>query len=221
VIGRARIHTAIGDGVDPHALHVFIPGALAGGFLISIGLLIGDFVRKVRGDAAIERRVTHTGAAVADEVLSGAGAAREAESGLRPRWVYGLISAVSLGLALLVIPGATWNYVNPGGYIADISWIWAVSMILAMGFGVLGFQTLRLAPEWIPLIIGLLGLGMVLRFLLGNESPALRTTLVVIGLVGSATGIVATWGQRRHAGVISVPPGVRPILARTPLSRPR
>lgn len=221
MIGRARSHTTVGDGVDPHALHVFIPGALAGGFLISMGLLIGDFVRKVRGDAAIERRVTHTAAAVADEVRSGAGAARGTKSGLRPRWVYGLISGFSLGLVLLVIPGATWNYVNPGGYISNISWIWAVSMILAMGFAGLGFQALRLAPEWMPLMVGILGLGWVLRFLLGNESPALKTTLVAIGLVGGAAGVVATWRQRRHAGVTSVPPSVRPVFTRTPLSRPR
>lgn len=219
MIGRARSHTTIGDGVDPHALHVFIPGALAGGFLISMGLLIGDFARKVRGDAAIVRRVTHTGAAVADEVRSGAGAANGTESGLRPRWVYALISAVSLGLVLLVIPGATWNYVNPDGYISYIAWIWAVSMILAMGFAIVGFQAIRLAPEWMPLIIGLLGLGLVLRFLLGDESPALKTALVMVGLVGGAIGVAATWRHRQHAGVISVPPGVRPVLTRTPLSR--
>lgn len=221
MIARARRHTAIGDGVDPYGLHVFIPGALAGGFLISLGLLVGDGIRKVRGDAAIERRVTHTGAAVADEVRSGAGASRRTESGLRPRWVYGSVATASFGLVLLVIPGATWNYVNPGGYISDISWIWAVSMVLVLGFAALGYQTIRLAPEWLPSIIGILGLGVALRFLLGNESPALRTTLVVVGLVGGAIGVAVTWRLRRLAGVVSVPPSVRPLLARTPLSSPR
>lgn len=221
MIGRARRHTAVGDGVDPHVLHVFIPGALAGGFLISVGLLVGDGIRKMRGDAAIERRVTHTGAAVADEVRSGAGASRRTESGLRPRWVYGSVAIASFGLVLLVIPGAAWNYVNPGGYISDISWIWAVSMILVLGFVALGYQTIRLAPEWSPALIGILALGAASRFLLGNESQGLRTTLVAVALLGGAIGVAATWRLRRLDGVVSVPPSVRPLLARTPLSRPR
>lgn len=221
MIARVRRHTAIGNGVDPHGLHVFIPGALAGGFLISLGLLVGDAVRKMRGDTAIERRVIHTGAAVAAEVHSGAGASVRTESGLRPRWVYGFVATASFGLVLLVIPGATWNYVNPGGYISDIAWIWAVSMVVVVGFAALGHQTIRLAPEWLPPIFGILGLGAALRFLLGNESPALRTTLVVVALLVGAIGVAATWRLRHLAGVVSVPPSVRPLLARTPLSRPQ
>lgn len=221
MIGRVPRHTSHADEIDPNGLFVFIPGALAGGFLISIGLLIGDALRKVRGETGIERRVTHTGSAMADEVKSGAGAARRTESGLRPRWVYGLVSAVSFGLVLLVIPGATWNFFNPGGYISNISWIWAVSSILVLGFAILGFQTIRLAPEWLPIILGALGLAFSVRFLFGSELVVDRTVLMVLGLVLGTVGVAATWHQRRHRNRTDVPASVRPILTRSPLSTPQ
>ena len=221
MIGRTPRHTSLGDGVEPDGLFVFIPGALAGGFLISIGLLIGDASRKLRGDTGTERRVRHTGAAVADEVHSGAGAARRTESGLRERWVYGVVAGISLALVLLVVPGATWNFLNPGGYISEISWIWAVSMILVLVFAVVGVQVLRLALEWLPAIIFTLGLAFAVRFMLGSEPVIDRTTLIVSGLAAGLVGAAATWRLRRRRGATDVPPSARPLLTRTPLSRPR
>ncbi len=221
MIGRVPRHTSLGDDIDPDVLSVFIPGALASGFLISIGLLIGDAFRKVRGDAATDRRVTHTGAAVSDEVRSGAGASRQTRSGLRPRPVYGLVSLISLTLVVAVVPGATWNFLNPGGYISDIGWIWAVSLLLVLGFAILGVQTLRLAPEWTPFVIAALGLGLAVRFALGGESPTLRYVLIVTGLVVATVGVASTWRMREHRNRTDVPPSARPILTRTPLARPQ
>ena len=220
MIGRVPKHTALGDGVDPGALFVFIPGALAGGFLISVGLLVGDAVRKLRGDAGIERRVKHTGAAVADEIRGGAGASRRTESGQRPRAVYGAIAGISLALVVLVVPGATWNFLNPGGYIQNVGWIWAVSMLAVIGFLVLGVQTLRLAPEWLPGIIAALGVGFALRFAFGSEPAVDRMVLVVFGLLGATVGTALTWRMRGRRDRTDVPPSVRPLLTRTPLSRP-
>jgi len=219
VIGRVPKHVTLGDQVDPGGLFVFIPGALASGFLISVGLLVGDAVRKLRGSAGIDRRVRHTGAAVADEIRAGAGAARRTGAGLRPRAVYGSVSGVSFALVVLVLPGATWNFLNPGGYIQNVGWIWAISMLLALGFAILGVQTLRLAPEWLPWIIAALGVGLALRFALGNEPAGNRTVLVVFGLVVAIVGPAATWRLRKRSDRIDVPPSARPILTRTPLSR--
>ena len=221
MIGRVPRRTSLGDDVDPYVLSVFIPGALASGFLISIGLLIGDAFRKVRGDAATDRRVTHTGAAMADEVRSGAGASRGTKSGLRARPVYGLLSLISLTLVLAAVPGATWNFFNPAGYISDIGWIWAVSLLLVFGFAILGVQTLRLAPEWLPLIIATLGLGLAARFALGGESATLRYVLVAFGLIIATVGAASTWRLRERGNRIDIPPSVRPLLTRTPLARPR
>ena len=221
MIGRVPRHTSLGDDVDPDTLSVFIPGALASGFLISIGLLVGDAFRKVRGDAGTDRRVRHTGAAVADEVRTGADASRSTRSGLRPRSVYGVVSAISFALVVMVVPGATWNFVNPQGYISDIGWIWAVSLLLVLGFVVLGVQTLRLAPEWLPVIIAVIGVGFALRFALGGEPVILRSVLIVSGLVAATVGAASTWRMRERRGRTDVPPSVRPILTRSPLTRPR
>jgi hypothetical protein len=221
MIGRVPRHTSLGDDVDPDTLSVFIPGALASGFLISIGLLVGDAFRKVRGDAGTDGRVRHTGAAVADEVRTGADASRRTRSGLRPRPVYGVVSAISFALVIIVVPGATWNFVNPEGYISDIGWIWAVSLLLVLGFMVLGFQTLRLAPEWLPVIIAVIGVGFALRFALGGEPVILRSVLIVSGLVAATVGAASTWRMRERRSRTDVPPSVRPILTRSPLTRPR
>lgn len=220
MIGRVPRHTSLGDGVEPGGLFVFIPGALAGGFLISVGLLIGDAMRKLRGDTGIERRVRHTGAAIADEVRAGAGASRQTESGLRPRAVYGVVSGISFALVVLVVPGATWNFLNPDGYIQSVGWIWAVSMLLVIGFLILGIHTLRLAPEWLPGIIAALGAGFALRFAFGSEPVVNRTVLIVFGLFVAIVGSALTWRKRDRSDRTDVPPSVRPILTRTPLSRP-
>lgn len=220
MIGRVPRHTSLGDGVEPGGLFVFIPGALAGGFLISVGLLIGDAMRKLRGDTGIERRVRHTGAAIADEVRAGAGASRQTESGLRPRAVYGVVSGFSFALVVLVVPGATWNFLNPEGYIQNVGWIWAVSMLLVIGFLILGIHTLRLAPEWLPGIIAALGAGFALRFAFGSEPVVNRTVLIVFGLFVAIVGSALTWRKRDRSDRTDVPPSVRPILTRTPLSRP-
>lgn len=220
MIGRVPRHTSLGDGVEPGGLFVFIPGALAGGFLISVGLLIGDAMRKLRGDTGIERRVRHTGAAIADEVRAGAGASRQTESGLRPRAVYGVVSGISFALVVLVVPGATWNFLNPEGYIQNVGWIWAVSMLVVIGFLILGIHTLRLAPEWLPGIIAALGAGFALRFAFGSEPVVNRTVLIVFGLFVAIVGSALTWRKRDRSDRTDVPPSVRPILTRTPLSRP-
>lgn len=219
MIGRVPRHAASGDRVDPGSLFVFIPGALAGGFLISIGLLVGDAVRRLKGDASAERRVRLTGAALVDEIRAGAGASGRTELGLRPLAVYGFVGGISLALVLLVLFGATWNFFNPGGYIEQVAWIWAISMLLAFGFAIVAMHTLRLAPRWLPGILAALGLGFALRFALGREPAIDRAILVGFGLALAIIGPAVTWRSGRGRGV-AVPPSARPILTRTPLTRP-
>lgn len=221
MIGRVPRHASLGDDVDPGGLFVFIPGAIASGFLISLGLLAGDAFRSVRGDAGTTRRVTSSGAVIADEVRDGARAGRSTTTGLRHRAVYGVVSLLSFAIVALAVPGATWNFMNPVGYISDIAWIWALSMIAVVGFAVLGVQALRLAPEWMPIIVAILGVGMAARFALGDEPEAIGGVLVGVGLLIATIGPIATWKARRHAGVTDVPPSVRPLLVRTPLARSR
>ncbi len=219
MIGRVPRHTSLGDDIDPGGLFVFIPGAIASGFLISLGLLAGDAYRGVRGDSGNRRRIRSSSTVIADEIRDGAGAGRRADHGLRKPVVYGIVSLTSFALVLLGIPGATWNFANPVGYISDIGWIWALSLLLIIGFAVLGFHSLRLAPGWLPFIVILLGLGVMVRFTIGNESDTLRFGLIVVGFVMVLVAAVLAWRSRRGDAQTDVPPSVRPLLARTPLSR--
>jgi hypothetical protein len=219
MIGRVPRHTSLGDDIQPGDLFVFIPGAIASGFLISLGLLAGDAYRGVRGDSGNRRRIRSSSAVVADEIRDGAGAGRRASHGLRRPTVYGIVSLAAFALVLLGIPGATWNFVNPVGYISDIGWIWALSMLLIIGFAAVGYQSLRLAPQWLPFIVILLGMGVALRFAIGNEPIYLRVGLIVVGLVAVVVGVALAWRSRSRSGGVDVPPSVRPLLARTPLTR--
>jgi hypothetical protein len=219
MIGRVPRHTSLGDDIQPGDLFVFIPGAIASGFLISLGLLAGDAYRGVRGDSGNRRRIRSSSAVAADEIRDGAGAGRRASRGLRRPAVYGIVSLTAFALVLLGLPGATWNFINPVGYISDIGWIWALSLLLIIGFAVVGFHSLRLAPGWLPFIVVLLGLGITVRFAIGNESDTLRFGLIIVGIVVVVVGVLLAWRSETGTTQRDVPPSVRPLLARTPLSR--
>ena len=219
MIGRVRKHTALGDDFDPGGLHVFIPGALASGFLVSIGLLVGDAMRKLRGDAGNDRKVQLTGAAVADEVRSGAGASRTVEAGLRSRRVYGIVGSLALALAVAVVPGAAWNFLNPVGYIADIGWIWALSMLGVLALVFVGVRTIRLAPEWLPIFFLVFGAAVVVRFWLGREPGTVRLVVIIGAVIGAVVGAALTWRLRKRRQVTDVPPKSRRLLRSTPLAR--
>lgn len=219
MIGRVPRHRHSSDDVEPFALRVFIPGALASGFLVSIGLLVGDAVRRVRGDRGTRRRVSITGAALAAEVRAGSGAARSIPFGLRQRATYGIVGGLALALVVGVVPGATWNFLNPGGYISDIAWIWAVTMLAVIAIVVLAIQALRLAPEWVPIAGAIVGGGTFARFALGPESGTIRTSAIVATAVVTPIVVAATWKLRRHRHTVFVPASVRPLLTTTPLGR--
>lgn len=217
MIGRARRHRTAADEVDPNALHVFIPGALASGFLVSIGLLVGDAVRRIRGSHATRRRVTVTGAAIAAEIRNGSGGAEATPIGLRQRRIYGFVGSVALAIVVAVVPGATWNFLDPGGYISDIAWIWALSMLGVLAIVVIAVQALRLAPEWAPTTAALVGAGVIVRFVLGPESGTVRVSAVVAAAIVTPIVVITTWKQRRRRGIVHVPASIRPLLARTPM----
>lgn len=219
MIGRVPRHRHSSDDVDPFTLYVFIPGVLASGFLVSVGLLVGDAARRVRGDRGTRRRVTVTGAALAAEVRNGSGAAHTTPFGLRRRATYGIVGGVALALVVGVVPGATWNFLDPGGYISDIAWIWAVSMLAVIAIVVLATQALRLASEWVPITAALVGSGAIARFALGPESGTLRTAAVAAAAVITPIVVAATWRLRHRRRTVFVPASVRPLLTSTPLGR--
>jgi len=217
VIGRPRRHRSFSDDVDPGGLHVFIPGALASGFLVSIGLLVSDAVRRVRGDSGATRAVTLTSAVLAEEVRAGTRAARGVTFGMRSRRTYAVVGAIALGISVATIPGATWNFFNPVGYIGDISSIWVVSLLLVIVLLAVGLSLMALVPESASTVALIISGIVVLRFLFGRESDGVR--LIVILLAAAAGGGLAalTWRWRDRRDVVDVPPLVRRLLRATPL----
>jgi len=192
---------------------VFVPGALAGGLLVSIALLVGDLVRRVRGDAPA-RRAARNAADAAHAAIDGE-SPRDAREGLRPAHVYGIVALVAWSLVALALPGAFWNFVNPGGYISDIGWAWAVSMIVAFGVAIVGAVALRLAPAWAAPIALVIGLGAIARFILGPED-ADAVLVASVGMPVTALVVAVAWvWSRRVPG--DVPGWTRPFVRATPL----
>ncbi len=217
MIGRPRRHRSFSDDIEPGGLHVFIPGALASGFLVSIGLLISDAVRRVRGDSAATRGVSLTSAVLAEEVRAGTQAARGVTFGMRSRRTYAIVAAIALGIAVAAIPGATWNFFNPVGYIGDISSIWVVSLLLVIVLLAVGLSLMALVPETASTVALIISGIVVLRFVFGRESDGVRL-LVALLAAGAGIAVAAlTWRWRERRDVIDVPPLVRPLLRMTPL----
>jgi len=198
-------------------LAVFVPGALAGGLLVSIALLVGDLVRRVRGDRSSRRAVDIAASATADEVRFGHGCSRAAGQGLRDGFVYGIVALVSLAIVVLVVPGAVWNFLDEGGYLSDIGWILAVSLLAVGALAVVGVVALRLAPAWAPILAAMIGVGAVVRLAAGPEEFDVAL-VVVVGLAVTAVVVAfAYWWSRRVAP--GVPAWTRPMLRACPLGR--
>lgn len=192
---------------------VFVPGALAGGLLVSLALVIGDLVRRVRGSTPATRAAQNAAAAAVAEIDDGsAGTARD---GLRSRRSYAVIALVAWGLVALAVPGATWNFMNPGGYISDIGWIAAISMAGILLAVAIGATALRLAPRAAPWIVAVLGAGAAVRFALGPEEFPVAVVLVASSGATAAGIVVARRWSR--AATDDVPAWTRPLLRVTPL----
>ncbi len=215
--GRPRRHRSWVDDVDPGGLNVFIPGALASGFLVSLFLLAGDALRSVRGDSGNRRLVEVTAEAIVGDVRSGPGTHRRISTGLRERWVYGLVGGASLGVAAIVIPGASWNFLNPDGYARHVAWVAAVSALGALAFLALGVQTMRVAPKWLPSFFAVAGTAFTLRYML-LVSRSTMPLVAVAGFAVTAALVAGSWRLRGRGA--DVPASVRALAARSPLGRP-
>ena len=212
--GHPRRHRIWVDDVDPDGLNVFIPGAVASGFLISMVLLIGDAIRNLTGGTGRLRRVKVTASAIAADVRAGPGHDRKIREGLRDDRVYGLIASLSLAVAVIAIPGATWNFLNPDGYIRQISWLWVLSMLGSLFLLALGVQVMRLVPDWLPRFLGVAGVAFTVRFAILVDAGTIPIVLAV-GLGVSALLVRVSWRFRDIEP--TVPPSVRNLAARTPL----
>jgi hypothetical protein len=205
------------DETDEGRLQVFVPGAMGAGILLSVGLLLSDAYRRVGGRRLAERRVALTARATATDVVFGPGTSLQSPVGMRGPVVYVVVSAAALGLVALLVPGATWNYFNPSGYIRSIAWIWAASGLAVIYFAMVGFTVASAVPRSLPLIVGAIGLGVTFRF------TQLADGIVWVLMVGPGSltaTIAAVYIAHRYArNLKGLPARAWPLFVSTPLTR--
>jgi hypothetical protein len=122
--------------------NVFVPSIMGAGVLLSIGVLIADFVKKLKGDRGRLREVELVASYIAEDVLRSVHREKDipVHSGLRSRRAYVLLAGGFLGLTVYGLIGSFWNYINPvdEGWVEDIAWIWAISLVVLSSLAAIG-----------------------------------------------------------------------------------
>jgi phosphodiesterase/alkaline phosphatase D-like protein/membrane-associated phospholipid phosphatase len=129
----------VGDGFRGTDRHVFVPAVMGAGVLFSLLVLVREWLGRLLGRRG-HRAVAETKARlVVAEVLPGEVPTGTGSGGrTTSRRVLVILAAACLGFALYVLPGATFNYLRPGGYLAEIAWILAVALVLVVVFAAMG-----------------------------------------------------------------------------------
>lgn len=132
---------------------IFVPAIMSAGLLFSVITLLRDAMHAHRHGHR-DRRVHIAAATTAAHVVSGRDASATLGLALRPRLAYLLTSLTCLFVAIYVVIGAVGNYGKPGGYVGDIAWLLALSLVsgvlllwLAVGSGLL-YARFPHTPAW-------------------------------------------------------------------------
>jgi hypothetical protein len=151
-------HRTYLDDIDVDRTHVFVPGIMGAGVLLSLGLIVVDTIGRLRGTGSQRREIQLSAAYLTEDVLRSVHRQDEIDpgAGLRPRRTYVLAAVAFLGVAVYGLVGSFWNYVNPvdDGWVEDVAWAWALSnivvLLLACIGGVLAFIAWRYpdVPPW-------------------------------------------------------------------------
>lgn len=101
-----------------------------------------------QGAQAEQRRARAAGRATAAFVLGELGPPAPAMPGLRLRVSYLLTGVVTATVSLYVLIGSTANYLREGGYVGDIAWLMALSLVVSAVFGVVAGISLTVFLAW-------------------------------------------------------------------------
>ncbi len=206
------------DDHDEDRLHVFVPGAMGAGILLSIGVLLSDAYRRLGGQRLARRRIATSARAVAAGVVGADDTAPVVPVGVRHPRVYVMVVAAGVGLAALLLSGATWNYFNPNGYVNDIAWLWAGGVVTAIFFARVAHIAAYAVPQSLPPIVGAAGLGITLRFT--QLSDGIVSNLVVASACLSITTLGVYLARRRAAAAARLPGWAWHLFVSTPLTKP-
>lgn len=202
------------DGLDPGHTHVFVPGMMGAGVLLSLGLLLSDAVQRLRGDAGARREVQLGAWFITRDVVRSVhrDADLDPAVGLRSRRTYAVLAVLVLALGVYGLIGSTWNYLNPvdEGWVEDVAWVYALSLLAVAAILCLGSLLLRIAwtypqvPPWARRFLARTPLGVAPGALMQPGSPPLREG-------GRADG-----RTRTGPGPTGNPPGTRRRAAGPP-----
>jgi membrane-associated phospholipid phosphatase len=196
---------------DVDRFGIFVPAIMSAGLFFSIVTLLRDAVHGRRHPHR-DRRVEIAAAATAGHVMTGASATASLEHVLRPRSAYLLTALTCIGAAMYVVIGAVGNYGRDNGYVSDIAWLLALSVItgflllwLGIGAGLL-YARYPDTPPWATELLISTPLGQApdsdragsrRRFLLGWSATVVGTTFALITLgVGSSRRAFADADER-------------------------
>lgn len=132
-------------GID--RLHIFVPAIMSVGLVFWIVTLTRDLFRW-RSAQALERRSRAAGRATAAFVLGELGPPARPPVALRLRASYLLTGLVCGTLAVYIVVGSTANYLRDGGYVRDIAWLLAASLLVAAVFGFVSGVALTVFLSW-------------------------------------------------------------------------
>jgi hypothetical protein len=134
--------------VVPVRLHIFVPALMSVGFVFWLTALTREQLRRRRA-VTLERRAAAAGETAAAILVGG----RVEEAGLAgldrssDRRLSLLLSLPFVGLAIYVLVGAGANYLRPGGYVSEIAWLLALSVILGGLFAATGLVLMLVAAR--------------------------------------------------------------------------
>ena len=135
-------------------LNVFVPALMSVGFLFWLAALVRDQLRRRRA-LTLERRAITAGRAAGAITLGHRPSLTAKDTGLAERRVYLFTALPFLGLAVYVLIGAVGNYFRPNGYVRDIAWLLALSLLLSLGFAAVGIVLALVSYQWPTLSPGL------------------------------------------------------------------
>jgi hypothetical protein len=167
---------------------VFVPAIMSVGLLFSIASLLDDLFRW-GSRRARDRRVRFESAAVARTIVDPTAPLTEDETVQPPRLAYLLWGMVLLGAACYVAVGSMANYLRAGGYVSDIAWLLAVSLVLAAAVGFMGGVVAMVYLSWPARPAGTHGVLRRLPFVTptsGAETHPSPATTFAIGLSAGA-----------------------------------
>lgn len=129
--------------------HLFVPAIMGAGLLFSIATVVRDTLHSRQGRApGLDRRLDIAGRATAHHVATGEPPASGLRTAARPRVFYLLTGTATLGVAVYVVIGSSYNYLRAAGYVAGVAWLLGLAVALGTLLTVLGLLSLRMFVSW-------------------------------------------------------------------------